>query len=143
MRPVNLIVLHCSATRDNQPYTAEQLDADHRARGFACAGYHYYVLRSGEVIEMRPLGMVPAHVTGYNRHSIGICYEGGLNTQGKVADTRTAKQKAAILSILKQLATRFPQCRICGHCDLAAKSCPCFDASKEYGHLGCQLKIES
>jgi len=63
MRIVDLIVIHCSATREDMPYSGEQLDRDHRARGFAQAGYHFYIRRSGEVIPMRPLEMVPADVT--------------------------------------------------------------------------------
>ena len=34
MRKINLIVLHCSATRETMEYTPEQLERDHKARGF-------------------------------------------------------------------------------------------------------------
>jgi N-acetylmuramoyl-L-alanine amidase len=135
MRPINLIVLHCSATKETEAYTPGQLEADHKARGFDRAGYNYYVLRSGKVVPMRPLAMVPAHVTGYNRHSIGICYEGGLNGNGLPADTRTLAQRIALERMIRQLAVEFPNCRICGHRDLANKACPCFDAAAEYRHL--------
>lgn len=33
MRKINLIVLHCSATRETAEYTPEQLERDHRAPG--------------------------------------------------------------------------------------------------------------
>ena len=36
---VRYLVLHCSATRCTQDYTAEQLLHDHRARGFRTVGY--------------------------------------------------------------------------------------------------------
>ena len=41
MRKINLIVLHCSATREAMEYTPEQLERDHKARGFfsACLLY--------------------------------------------------------------------------------------------------------
>ena len=36
---------------------------------------------------------VGAHAKPYNRCSIGICYEGGRDEQGRFRDTRTPKQK--------------------------------------------------
>lgn len=135
MRPINLIVMHCSATPEDLPYSAGQLEADHRRRGFELAGYNYYIRRTGEVIPMRPLAMVPAHATGFNRHSIGICYEGGLDPEGLPKDTRTPRQRESITLLLRQLLRKFPGCRICGHRDLAPKACPCFDATEEYAHL--------
>ena len=41
-RKINLIVIHCSATRVDKDYTPEQLERDHKARGFNSAGYNYY-----------------------------------------------------------------------------------------------------
>lgn len=67
MRKIDLIVLHCSATRETQEYTPEQLERDHKARGFVRAGYNYYIRRSGEIVPMRPIEQVPAHVRGHNR----------------------------------------------------------------------------
>lgn len=149
MRPVNLIVIHCSATRDGVEYTPAQLEKDHKARGFDYAGYNYYIRRNGEVVTMRPLGMIPAHVKGYNRHSVGICYEGGLDRYGFSADTRTEEQKKSLEILLLQLLTLFPGSRICGHRDLSndldgdgvitpaewIKECPCFNAEEEYNAL--------
>lgn len=34
MRKIDLIVIHCSATRENTDYSPEQLESDHKARGF-------------------------------------------------------------------------------------------------------------
>ena len=42
MRKINLIVVHCSATRATQNFTVEALEACHKARGFTTIGYHYY-----------------------------------------------------------------------------------------------------
>ncbi len=46
---VRYLVLHCSATRCTQDYTAAQLLRDHRARGFRTVGYHFYVRRDGSL----------------------------------------------------------------------------------------------
>ena len=79
MRKIDLIVIHCSATRENTDYSPEQLESDHKARGFLRAGYNFYIRKSGEVVNLRPLEQIPAHARGHNKHSIGICYEGGLD----------------------------------------------------------------
>lgn len=42
-RTINLIVVHCSATRVNQNFSIEDLEACHKARGFSEIGYHYYL----------------------------------------------------------------------------------------------------
>ena len=38
--------------------------------------------KDGLVHAMRPVEIMGAHVRGFNAHSIGICYEGGLNGEG-------------------------------------------------------------
>ena len=148
-RKINLIVIHCSATRSDKDYTPEQLERDHKARGFNSAGYNYYIRKSGQVVPMRPLDQIPAHVAGYNKNSIGICYEGGLTPDGKPYDTRTEKQKAALITLLMDLVSQFPEAEICGHRDLSpdlngdgeitpnewTKMCPCFDAKTEYERI--------
>ena len=47
MRTINLIVLHCTATRATQDFTVEDLKACHLARGFKSIGYHYYITKDG------------------------------------------------------------------------------------------------
>ena len=127
-RPIELIVIHCSATRSDRPFPLEAVIACHRARGFATIGYHYYLTRDGTVHAGRPLYQEGAHVTGHNRRSIGICYEGGLTPDGIPADTRTEAQKESLLKLLHRLKTDYPQARIVGHHDLdPRKACPCFE----------------
>ena len=138
MRSINLIVIHCSATRCNQSFPMEALEACHRARGFRCCGYHYYITRDGQLHMGRPEDMVGAHVgPRYNRHSIGICYEGGLDENGRQADTRTPAQKQALVALLRSLKQDYPDAQILGHRDLpwVRKGCPCFDARAEYAEL--------
>ena len=80
--------------------------------------------------------MIGAHVVGHNRHSIGICYEGGLNSAGEPEDTRTPEQKVTLRKLLEELHRKFPKALIVGHRDLnPGKRCPCFDVLKEYRDL--------
>lgn len=123
-RTINLIVVHCSATRVNQNFSIEDLEACHKARGFAEIGYHYCTLYPG-----RHEDKVGAHARHYNQHSIGICYEGGLDKNGHPADTRTEAQKITLEELLYSLALDYPDATILGHRDLPGvkKECPCFD----------------
>ena len=136
MRSIDLIVIHCSATRENRRYTLMQLIRDHRDR-FGFTGYHYYITRDGTVTQTRHEQLVGAHARGYNQHSLGICYEGGLDVNGQPKDTRTWRQKRALLQLLKRLKAEHPQAQILGHRDLpdVKKACPCFDAKSEYSQL--------
>ena len=136
MRTISLIVVHCSATREDQPYPVTQLIVDHNAR-FGFTGYHYYITRDGHVYQTRHENLIGAHARGYNRHSIGVCYEGGLLPNGHPADTRTEAQRRALWHLLKSLKATYPAARILGHCELphVAKTCPNFLASREYQEL--------
>ena len=81
---------------------------------------------------------IGAHALGFNLHSLAICYEGGLDEEGNPADTRTPQQRETLLRVLGELKGLFPQAKIVGHYQLNAnvhKSCPCYDAVKEYACL--------
>lgn len=141
---VRFIVIHCSATRCDRDYTVEQLMRDHKARGFRTIGYHFYIRRDGTVTRHRGLLEVGAHCRPYNRCSIGICYEGGLNEQGRPADTRTAEQKMQLMELLLKLRKLFPQAKIVGHRELprVRKECPCFDCGEYEGMKNREMKNE-
>ncbi len=55
MRKIDLIVLHCSATRTDRCYTEYDLITDHLRRGGSGAGYHYYIRKDGSIKSLRPL----------------------------------------------------------------------------------------
>ena len=77
-----------------------------------------------------------AHCVNHNRYSVGICYEGGLDTEGKPKDTRTEAQKTAIRQLIQRLKKTYPLAVIVGHRDLnPLKACPCFNAVSEYRDL--------
>ena len=137
MRVITLIVVHCSAVKPDQLSSAAQIDSWHRERGFHLGiGYHYVIRRDGTIEPGRPEWMIGAHCLNHNAHSIGICYEGGLDIRGQPDDTRTAAQKATMRQLLEDLHKRYPRALIVGHRDLSHdRDCPCFDAVKEYATL--------
>ena len=136
MRTITLIIIHCSATPEGKFLSAEACRQDHILhRGFRDIGYHFYITRDGVLHHCRPVSEIGAHVRGFNRHSIGICYEGGLDENGRPADTRTTAQRFALLDLLTILKHQYPEAQILGHYQLSAtihKACPCYDPRKEY-----------
>ncbi len=130
MRRIDLIVIHCSATRSNQHFPVTALIRCHAER-FGFTGYHYYITRNGRIYQTRHEQLIGAHAKGYNQHSLGVCYEGGLDPQGHPADTRTPQQKSALVQLLCRLKKAHPDAAIVGHRDLPGvhKDCPCFDCS--------------
>jgi len=149
MRRITLIIIHCSAVRPGQTSSAAQIDTWHRQRGFHLGiGYHYVVRRDGQIEAGRPEYMAGAHCRNHNAHSIGVCYEGGLDIRGPLdpkgrlpkqepADTRTEAQKAALRRLLEDLHRRYPKALIVGHHDLnPQKDCPCIEnVAREYEDL--------
>ena len=135
---VSYIIIHCTATRETQDYTPEQLKHDHLQRGFIDVGYHFYIRKDGSVTQHRRLNEVGAHCRPFNRCSIGVCYEGGLDANGKPKDTRTLKQRATLVGLLLDLHRKFPKAVIRGHNEMPGavpKACPVYKPSKELSQL--------
>ena len=138
MRTITLIIIHCSAVRPDQTSSVAQIDSWHRQRGWKLGiGYHYVIRRDGEIEPGRPEWMVGAHCVNHNAHSIGVCYEGGLDIRGQPADTRTPEQKAAMRQLLEDLHRRYPRAFILGHRDLnPLTDCPGYEGvAEEYADL--------
>ena len=133
---VKWLVVHCSGSRCNHPFTVEGLINTGRQR-FGQPSYHYYVRRNGTVVPILPESVRGVHASGFNSCSIAVCYEGGLTPDGIADDTRTELQRHALYELLKQLRQDYPQARIVGHCELpgATKPCPCYNCSSEYKDL--------
>lgn len=137
MRPINLIVIHCSASPNGDslfrgsPGTpgfqtpATAINAWHAARGFkrdpkACAltnpdlgsiGYHFLIYRSGVVVTGRAEDEIGAHVTGFNQKSLGVCLVG--------TDQFTPEQWATLRDLVQRLQANYPGSRVVGHRDLS------------------------
>lgn len=149
MKHIKHIVIHCSATREGEDFTAEDIHNWHLERGFSGIGYHYVVRLDGSIEKGRPDYWRGAHVKGYNTNTIGIVYIGGLDQYYRAKDTRTRKQKETLLTLLKKLKKQYPNADVKGHRDFSPdknhngiiepkewiKQCPCFDAQSEYRRI--------
>lgn len=153
MNNIDSIIIHCSATKAGVDLKAKDIDRMHKQRGFNRIGYHYVINLDGTIETGRPLTMEGAHCNtkgfsgvSYNRHSIGICYIGGLDKNGKPADTRTEAQKKALKNLVVELCGKYEICEVLGHRDTSPdldddgevepkewiKACPCFDVNLEF-----------
>ena len=156
MKQIDSIIIHCSATRAGQDVRARDIDRMHRARGFAQIGYNFVIDLDGLVENGRPLSIDGAHCNtkgfsgeSYNKHSIGICYIGGLDAFGQAADTRTEAQRTALRELVAKLCREYPIAELLGHRDTSPdtdgsgevepcefiKSCPCFDVRSEFSNF--------
>ena len=137
MRQINKIIIHCSATREGEDIPVETIKDWHvNGRGWSDIGYHFYIDLYGEIHKGRDIAKIGAHCKGQNRNSIGICYCGGVEADGKTPkDTRLDCQKEALTAVLRTLKAMYPKAEIHSHRDYANKACPSFDATEEYKHL--------
>lgn len=140
------VCIHCSATPEGSRLTFEDCRNMHYKRGFADIGYNLYIERDGSIHQGRQFGTVLAHAKGHNTGFIAICYEGGLDSSGKPADTRTEAQKQALIACKLFLERMYEVEEWLGHRDLSPdrnhdgqitpdewlKDCPCFDVKEEF-----------
>ena len=134
MRAINKIVVHCSATREGQDISTETIRGWHvKDRGWSDIGYHYVIELDGRLVIGRDVSIAGAHTRGHNSDSIGICYVGGVESDGVTPkDTRTESQKLSLLNLITVLKSMYPEAVVYGHRDFSTKACPSFDAKKEY-----------
>jgi N-acetylmuramoyl-L-alanine amidase len=134
-REISKIIVHCSATREEQPVSVETIRKWHKLRGWSDIGYHYIVDLNGQVHAGRDVSRVGAHVKGHNTGSVGVCYIGGLDKDGEPKDTRTFEQDVALTYLLKLLTHQYEGSTLHGHNEFSSKACPCFDVQAEYGWI--------
>ena len=58
------IIIHCSATRAGQDFTATDIDRWHRQRGFRSIGYHFVIRLDGTIEPGRDVALDGADWTG-------------------------------------------------------------------------------
>jgi N-acetylmuramoyl-L-alanine amidase len=142
MRQINLIVVHCTASRNGKARPVAAIEADHRARGFSSIGYHYVIQPDGHVDVGRDEEQPGAHAKGFNAHSLGVCLVGGLGGPNRLnPGLYTMAQWDALRVTVRSLLDRYPGARVVGHRDLSPdldgdgevephewlKKCPAFE----------------
>lgn len=138
------IVVHCSATGENQDIGAADIDKWHRAKGWQCIGYHYVIRRDGTVEQGRERDVIGAHVEGWNEVSVGICMVGGVDAHdiNKAENNFTPAQFESLHKLLLELQSVYPNAKIQGHRDFpdVKKACPSFDVKEWLPTVGIENK---
>lgn len=130
---ITAIVIHCAATPNGRPFTAEQIDDWHKARHFTRdmtispgysplkhIGYHFVIEIDGTLIKGRPLEEVGAHAKGHNHNSVGISMIG--------TDQFTRIQWEVLFKLIQHIETTVDDVlTLYGHNELSTKTCPGFD----------------
>ena len=154
MGKLSYLVIHCTATPAGREVSAEEIRQWHTApsplgRGWRQVGYTDLFHLNGKIerlVENNEDNVVDRWevtngVTGYNSTSRHIVYVGGVEKDGKTpADTRTPAQLNALAAYVKDFHKRFPDVRIVGHNELAAKACPSFDVQAWLREIGIKQK---
>ena len=120
---VRYLVVHCSASPDDEEMTARDIHEMHLGFGWHGCGYHKVINRNGTIEQGRPEYWVGAHVYGHNEESLGVCLIG--------CNEFTDAQFSSLHQVLSQWQQLCPNAIICGHCDFPTteKTCPNFDVS--------------
>jgi N-acetylmuramoyl-L-alanine amidase len=129
MRNIKYIVVHCTATQPNATIEAiRRYWKEHRGFGDT-PGYHYIILRSGEIVQLLGEEKPSYGVYGHNPETINMSYIGGIDKDGKPQDNRTSRQRHAMFDKLIELSEKYPGAEILGHRDFPGvnKACPSFD----------------
>lgn len=138
LQSVDYIVIHCSATTEDQDIGVEEIRRWHRQRGWLDVGYHFIIRRDGELERGRPHDVPGAHARGFNHISLGICLVGGVESDAKTPESNfTAFQWKTLESLVHDLKRLHPDAKVLGHRDLpnVNKACPSFDVLEWWGRV--------
>ena len=152
MAKLKYLVIHCTASPAGREVSESAIRRMHTlpvsqgGRGWKQVGYTDMIHLDGRVERLvnnnEDANVDPWEVTngakGYNSVSRHIVYVGGVskNDVNKPEDTRTEAQKEALRKYVLDFHKRFPDVRIIGHREVAAKACPSFDVQAWLKEIG-------
>jgi hypothetical protein len=139
IQPFKYFVIHCTATREGQKVTPEQIIQWHTSpppngRGWTKVGYsdmilldgirHRFVEHNGDLwIDSKE---ITNGVKGINSISRHVVYVGGLDSDGTPKNTMTVSQIKTLTEIIKMVLDYAPDVLIGGHNQFGNKACPSF-----------------
>ena len=151
MAKLKYLVIHCTATPEGREVSSADIRKWHTSpvcrggRGWKQVGYTDLFHLNGGVERLvrqqrgrrgGPLGSDQrSQRLQQFEPSYRIC-RGSVRGRKTPKDTRTACQKKALEKYVKDFHRRFPNVRIVGHNELAAKACPSFDVQKWLKEIG-------
>lgn len=155
-RKFKYLILHCSATPEGRPISADTVRRWHTGpppsgHGWRQVGYSDLILLDGkrhQFVKHNGDGWIdPEEITngvlGFNSESRHVCYIGGLSNDGrkKTKDTLTEEQNRTLSAIIAEVLAYNPDVLIGGHNQFNNKGCPSFWVPN-YLRERCLVKIE-
>lgn len=137
------LFIHYSATPYDKTITGQQIADYHTKRkGWSRPGYSHVLRLDGTYDNIRPFDsdnliseweytFGVRGTTLLNRNARHVCYIGGLNQNGKGADTRTVIQKKKLDNYVRYHCDMNPNLIVMGHNDCQKKPCPGYDVAKD------------
>lgn len=119
----DFIIIHCSRDKARHTFVdAEEINRRHVLQQKFKIGYHYVILRNGQVEHGREETERGLHAKtrecNYNLNSIGICLVGGLAPDGRPCDNFSEAQRDALRLLLYDLCGRYPEAKVKTHWEL-------------------------
>ena len=117
-KQIDAIILHHRAGNGD----VQSIHQQHYQQGWWGIGYHYYIRKDGSIWRGRPEKYVGSHAgssNDYNKHSIGICFEGNFETE-----QMTDAQVRAGRELIEDIERRYKIYEILRHSDIAKTACP-------------------
>lgn len=137
------LFIHYSATELGLELTGKNIADYHtKIKGWSRPGYSHVFRQNGIVDTIRDYNsdnliseweytFGVRQTTMLNRNARHICYIGGLDQNGKGADTRTEKQKLHLDLYVRCQCMLNPKLIVLGHNDCQNKPCPGYDVAKD------------
>ena len=117
------ITIHHSGTKSGDAFSFAKYHVDHN--DWPGIGYHFVILRNGEIQWTNDLGITSYHTGGRNTGNIGICLVG--------SGSFTKKQTEALIALIEHLKNdlAIPVRRIIGHKEHPNQQTVCPDLNME------------
>ena len=113
---IDMLIYHHRAGQG----TAESIHDIHLNRGFAGAGYNFYIRKDGSIYRLRDINYVPAAAQGSNTRSINICFEGNLDNEEMTLEQIRSGQELTKELLREYTTIKYKKC----HRDVNNTSCP-------------------
>jgi N-acetylmuramoyl-L-alanine amidase len=140
MRNLKYCASHCTAGPRSQS-VQEILTYWEKHNGWKNPGYHYLITEDGTIYELMRIDKISNGIAGRNSELVNICCTGGVDSNGKPVDNRTAAQIQSHLMIIGRLKQLLSNLIFLGHRDFSTdkngngilevwewiKACPGYD----------------
>ena len=137
MAQLQHFVIHCTATPEGRHVSVADIEKWHlQERGWSQVGYSDLITLDGSLMNLVPHDTdnevdateITNGVWGINAVSRHVAYAGGVTHTGLAKDTRTPRQMATLIDLVRYTIKRHPQIQIAGHNQFdPTKFCPSFD----------------